>query len=187
MANRITLAALGALAATPALAAEGPFFTMQNPLFNVTVGFVLFVALLLYLKVPKLISGMLQKRADGIRAELEEARSLREEAQSILASYERKQGEVRDQAERIVKHAREEAELAAEQARKDLKESIARRLAAAEEQIESAKTAAVREVRDTAAQVATAAAGEVIAKTMKATDANKLIDQSIKEAEARLH
>ena len=186
--NKLTSGLLLALAANPALAAEeGPFFTIKNPLFNVTIGFILFVALLLFLKVPKLIGGMLEKRAEGIRDELNEARSLREEAQTILASYERKQKEVKDQAERIISHAKEEANIAADQARVDLEASSARRLAAAEDQSTSAKDAAVKEVRDTAISVAIGAAGDVIAKGLGAADGNKLIDAAIKEAEAKLH
>ncbi len=174
--------------ASPALASEeGPFFSMQNPPFMVLVGFLLFVALVLFLKVPKLLGGMLEKRAEGIRGELDEARALREEAQSLLASYERKQKEVKEQAERIVAHAKEEAGLAAEQAREDLKASIARRLAAAEEQIASARENAVKEVRDAAVAVAVGAASDVIASKLGATEANKLIDAAIKDAQARLH
>ena len=189
MLKRLSFAALAALATAPALAApeEGPFFSMQNPMFNVTIGFILFIALLLFLKVPKLIGGMLKKRADGIRSELDEARKLREEAQTILASYERKQKEVKEQAENIVTHAKKEAALAAEQAKAELEASISRRLAAAEEQIDSAQAAAVRDVRDTAIQVAVGAAGDVIAKSLTAADGNKLIEAAIKEAEAKLH
>jgi hypothetical protein len=67
-----------------------------------------------------MIGGMLDKRADGIKSELDEARALREEAQTLLASYERKQREVAEQSERIVAQARTDAESAAEAAKADL-------------------------------------------------------------------
>ncbi|MDA7744083.1 ATP F0F1 synthase subunit B, partial [bacterium] len=86
------------LMASPALAASGPFFSLYNTNFVVTVAFIGFVALVLYLGVPKMLGKMLDARADGIRAELEEARSLREEAKALLASYEKKQAEVQAQA-----------------------------------------------------------------------------------------
>lgn len=181
----ITVSAM--LAASPALAATGPFFSLGNTNFIVLLAFLLFVGVLVYLKVPKILAGLLDKRADGIRAELDEARGIREEAQSLLASYERKQREVAEQSQRIVEHARNEAELAAEQAKKDLEVSLARRLQAAEEQIASAQAAALREVRDQAVNVAVAAAREVIAKQLTAEDADKLIDGSIGEVEAKLH
>ncbi len=185
----LTFTALAALAAGPALAAPGggAFFSMQNPTFNVALGFILFVSLLLFLKVPRLIRGMLSKRAEGIRGDLDEARALREEAQALLSSYERKQKEVQTKAEEIVAHARKEAELASRQANADLEASIARRLAAAEEQIQSAQAAAIREVRDSAVQVAIAAAGDVIAASMTASQGDRLIDEAIEEAGARLH
>ncbi len=181
------LTVLFALAASPALANEGPFFTLKNPEFVVVIGFVLFLALLAYLKVPGLIGGMLDKRAEAIKSDLEEAKALREEAQTILASYERKQKEVQEQADRIVEAARAEAELVAKQAQEDLKASIARRLAAADEQIASAQASAVKEVRDTAIAIAVAAAEEVIAKKLTAADANALIEDSIKDVAAKLH
>ncbi len=182
------LAMLFAFAASPALAEEGgSFFTFAKPEFVVLVGFLLFIGLILYLKVPGLLGGMLDKRAEGIRAELDEAKSLREEAQSVLAGFERKQKEVAEQAERIVEHAKMEAAEAGEKAREELKASIARRLAAAEDQIASAEAAAVKEVRDTAVQVAISAARDVIGKSMSASDGNKLIDEAIATVGAKLH
>ena len=181
------LAILLALVATPAMAASGPFFTLRNTDFVVTVSFLLFVGVLVYFKVPALIGGLLDKRAAGIKSDLDEARALHDEARSILASYERKHKEVQEQADRIVETAKREAVAAAEQAKADLKASITRRLAAAEDQIASAEAAAVREVRDRAVSIAVAAAGELIASKMSATEKNKLIDTSIGEVESRLH
>lgn len=181
------LALLLALTASPAFAASGPFLSLGNTDFVVLIAFLLFLAVLVYFKVPGKVGEMLDKRADGISSELEEARALREEAQTILASYERKQEEVKEQAERIVAHAKAEAENAAAQAKEDLKSSIARRLQAAEDQIASAEAAAVKEVRDRAVSVAVAAAGDVIAKNMSAADSNQLIDAAIKDVEAKLH
>ena len=175
------------LAASPALAADGPFVSLGNTNFVVLISFLLFLGVLVYFKVPGFLGGMLDKRADGIRNELNEARKLREEAQSVLASYERKQKEVAEQAERIVEHAKEEARLAAEQAKEDLKVSIARRLAAAKDQIASAEASAVKEVRDQAIAIAVGAARDVIAKQMTAADGNKLIDEAIDVVQAKLH
>lgn len=173
--------------ATPAFAASGPFFSLANTDFVVLLAFILFILVLIKFKVPGLLAGMLDKRAEGIQSELDEARALREEAQTILASYERKQKEVQEQAERIVAQAKTDAEAAAEQAKEDLKTSIARRLAAAEDQIESAQASAVKEVRDQAIVIAVGAANEVIAKGMTAADGNKLIDAAIAEVDAKLH
>lgn len=174
-------------AASPALAASGPFVSLHNTNFVVLLAFILFIAVLVYLKIPGMLGGALDKRADGIRSDLDEARALREEAQTILGTYERKQREVQDQADRIIAAARADAVTAAEQAKAELQKSIARRLAAAEDQIASAQTAAVRDVRDRAIVIAVAAAKEVIAKQMTAARANSLIDSAIAEVDAKLH
>jgi F-type H+-transporting ATPase subunit b len=181
------LSLLLALVASPALAASGPFFSLHNTNFVVLLGFIAFVALLVYMKVPGKITGMLDARAVAIKAEIDEARALREEAKSILATYERRQKEVQDQAERIVSSAREEALAAAKQAKEELKRSIARRLAAATDQIASAEASAIRQVREQAVSVAVAAAGDVLARQMTADAASESIDAAIAQVEARMH
>lgn len=182
------VAALGTVVTTgPALAATGPFVSLGNTDFVVLLAFLLFVGVLIYLKLPGMIGDILDRRAQGIRAELDEARALREEAQTVLASYERKQKEVQEQAGRIIAAAREDAQLAAEQAKEDLRQSIVRRLAAAEDQIASAEASAIKEVRDRAISIAVAAANQVLAKQMTTAKGNSLIDEAIDEVEAKLH
>ena len=173
--------------ASPAFAASGPFISLKNTNFIVLLAFLLFIGVLFYFKVPTLIAGLLDKRADTIRSELSEARTLREEAQSILASLERRQKEVQKQAERIVDAARQDAEVEAAAAKEALLATVERRLAAAQEQIASAQAAAERDVRDQAIKVAIAAAQSVLSAQMTAASANKLIDKAISEVEAKLH
>jgi len=182
---RIILATV--LAATPALAATGPFFSLGNTNFVVLLAFILFVGILLYAKVPGRLTSLLDARAVQIRADLDEAKALREEAQTILASYERKQKDVQAQADRIVATAKEEAMAAAAEAKEELKASITRRLAAAEDRIASAETAALRAVREQAVSVAVAAAGDLLAKQMTAEGAGAMIEASIKQVGERLH
>jgi F-type H+-transporting ATPase subunit b len=181
------LSILFAVLASPALAAEGPFFSLRNSEFVVLVAFIAFIGLLVYMKVPAKLTGMLDARAVTIKAELDEARALREEAKSILATYERRQKEVQELADRIVSTARDEALAAAAQAKADLKASIARRLASATEQIASAEAGAIRQVREQAVSVAVAAAGDVLSRQMTAEAASSSIDAAIAQVEARLH
>lgn len=176
------------LSAGPALAAGGePAISLHNTHFVVLLAFLVFVGILIYFRVPGMLAAALDKRAETIRKELEEARALREEAQKLVASYERKQREVQDQADRIVAAARKDAELAAELAHADLQKSITRRIAAAEDQIASAQAAAICEVRDRAIAIAVAAAGDVLASQMTAARGNQLIDDAIAEVGAKLH
>ena len=181
------LAMLLTLIASPALAADKPFFSLANTDFVVLLGFLTFVGILVYFKVPGKLAGMLDARAVTIKAELDEARSLREEAKSILATYERRQKEVQEQADRIVASARDDAMAAAAQAKADLKASIARRLAAATDQIASAEAAAIRQVREQAVSVAIAAAGDLLAKQMTAEAATASIDDAIVQVADRMH
>jgi F-type H+-transporting ATPase subunit b len=181
------LIALLTVTATPALAAGDVFFSLHNTDFVVLIAFIVFVGVLLYAKVPAKIATLLDARAAQIKAELDEARALREEARAILASYDKKQKEVQEQSERIIASAKEEAQAAAAKAKDDLKASIARRLAAAVDQIASAEAKAISAVRERAVQVAVAAAGDVLAGQMTADAASGSIDAAIAQVDARLH
>jgi F-type H+-transporting ATPase subunit b len=178
-----------ALAAAPAVAATGdyPWVSLRNTDFVVLIAFAIFAGILVYFKVPGMLAGMLDKRADTIRNELDEARALREEAQTLLAEFERKQKDVQDEAQRIVAQAKSDAEASAAQAKKDLAQTIERRMKAAEDQIASAEESAVREVRDRAVQVAIAAAADVIARQLGPDESAELIDRSLEVVDARLH
>lgn len=175
--------------ASPVLAAGGdyPWYSLNDTNFVVLIAFVAFIGVLIYFKVPKIVGGLLDQRAETIKAEIDEARALREEAQTLLASFERKHKEVEGHVEGIIAHAKKESELAAEAAKEDLKDSIARRLQAAEDQIQSAEDSAVREVKDKAVAVAIAAARDVISNGISAGDAGTLIDNAIDEVGAKLH
>lgn len=189
MTRALSLIAL--LAASPAAAAsKNPFslefYKLSNTDFIVTLAFLLFIGVLVYFKVPSLVAGLLDKRAAGIQAELDEARALREEAESILAEFESRQREVGDHAERITAAAREGAAEAAEQARKDLAVAIERRIQAAQDQIASAEQRAVKQVREEAVRIAVSVAGQVIAEGMSADRAGEMIDEAIATVEAKL-
>jgi len=174
-------------AASPAWAAEGAFFSLSNTDFVVLIAFLLFLGVLVYYKVPGLLGRKLDERAEGIKSELDEARAIREEAQSLLADFERKQKDVQAQADRIVAQAKDEANEAAKEAKEDIAKSVERRMQAAEDQLASAEARAVRDIRDQAVSVAVAAARDVIAKQMTTEDRNASIDAAIDEVEAKLH
>lgn len=160
---------------------------LNNTDIVVAIAFVVFIGILLYVGVPKIVGGILDDRAAKIKADIDEARELREEAQSLLASFERKQKEVQAQADKIVASAKAEAEAAAEKAKEDLKTSIARRMQAAEDQIASAESSAVKAVQTEAVSVAIAAAQDVISKNLSAKDQGSLIDDAIAEVSSKLH
>jgi F-type H+-transporting ATPase subunit b len=186
MMTRLAILAL-TLAVTPAFAAEGPFISLRNTNFVVLLAFLVFIGILVWKQVPALLGGMLDKRAAQIKADLDEARALRDEAKALLSSYEKKQKDVAEQSERIIATAKAEAEAAANAARADLAQSITRRLAAAGEQIAQAEAAAIAQVRHQAISVAVAAAGEVLASQNTVARAKASIDEAISVVEAKFH
>ena len=160
---------------------------LQEPELWVGVGFVMVVALLLYVGAPKLVGGMLDARSAAIRAELEEARRLREEAQALLEGYQSKAASAEKEAETIVVEARAEAERFAAESRATLKTLIERRAQSAQEKIAQAEAAALAEIRTLAADAATAAAQKLILARLDEKRAGALIAESIKALPTKLN
>ncbi len=160
---------------------------LSTPEFWVAVSFFGFVALIVYFKVPGMVLKALDDRADAIRRELDEARRLREEAQALLADYERKARNAAKEADEIIQLARQQAETLAAETRESLKDSLARRTKLAQDKIARAEEQALGEVRATAATAAIAAAQQIIAARMTPAASKKLVDQSIKNLKAKLN
>ena len=158
----------------------------SNPEFWVAVAFVIFVTVIVYLGYRRIVDG-LDGRAERIKNELEEARSLREEAQALLASYQRKQRDALKEAEGIVEHAKEEAERTSAEAEAKLQETIKRRTEMAMDKISRAEAQALQDVRNTAVDVAVEAARSLIEKNLDETKAAALVEDSIAGIEKKLH
>ncbi len=148
--------------------------------FWVAVAFVLFVALIAK-RGYKFITEGLDKRAGRIKTELDEAVRLREEAQALLAGYQRKQRDAVRDAEEIVERAKREAARIAEQAEEDLAAALERRTRVAEVKISQAEAQALAEVRNQAVDMALAATRRLMAENLDQSRAEVLIDEAIAE------
>lgn len=155
--------------------------------FWTTVALIVFLAVIVWQKVPAMITRSLDDRAEKIRDELNEARRLREEAQSLLADYQRRRQEAEGEADAIVRDAREEAERLTAETNRALEEMIVRRTRAAEDKIAQAETQAVAEVRARAADIAILAAEKVLASKIKGPVAEELTSRSIDQVKAHLN
>jgi F-type H+-transporting ATPase subunit b len=152
----------------------------------VAVAFVLLVVLVWKPAQKALLSG-LDARAARIEKELNEAARLREEAQALLAQYQRKHRDAVKEAEDIVAHAREEADRLAQQAARDLDASLKRREDLAMQRIAQAEQQATADVRAAAVDVAIAATERLLKDRLDGAKGDALIDQAIKDLPAKLH
>lgn len=160
----------------------------MSPEFWVAVAFVLLIGVLLYFGTHKAILTALDQRAQGIKAELDEARRLKDEARALLAEYERKKGEAEREAAGIIEGAKAEAERLAIEAKTKSEEFLARRTKLAETKIAQAEAQAVADVRNAATEAAVAAAERVLADTVKGSKlAEDLISKGIAEVKAKLN
>jgi F-type H+-transporting ATPase subunit b len=155
--------------------------------FFAFVGLVLFLALIVYLKVPGMMAKSLDDRADQIRNELAEAKRLREEAQHLLAEYQRKRKEAEADAANIVAAAEREAEMLTAEANKKTEEFVANRTAVSEQKIKQAEADAMKAVRSAAVDLAIAAAETVLAKKADAKVQSELFGTAVGEVKSRLN
>ena len=157
-----------------------------DPTLWVGLAFVLTVALIAK-PIWRGVSGSLDERADKIRDQIEEARKLREEAQTLLADYQRKQHDALSEAENIVAQAGEEADRMKAEAAEHLEQAIERRKAQALDRIAQSEAQAIASVRDTAVDVAVAAAEQLIKDRVSGDRQAALVDAAIKELPSQLN
>ena len=160
---------------------------IKEPEFWVAVAFVLFIGVIVYVGAHKKIIETLDHRSARIKAELDEARRLRDEAGKLLAEYQRKQREAEREAEAIVADATAEAERVAAEARVKMEEFVARRTKLAETKISQAEAQALADVRAAAADAAVSAAEKILRDTAKGKIADDLIAQGIADVKAKLN
>jgi F-type H+-transporting ATPase subunit b len=155
--------------------------------FWVAVGFFLFIGVLVYYGVPQMMIDAIDKRAARIKAELDEARRLREEAEALLAEYQRKRQAADAEAEEIIAGARAEAERVAAEAKTRMEEFVARRSQVAQAKIAQAETQALADVRAAAAEAAVAAAEKILSQTATGEVADRLVSQGVRDVKAKLN
>ncbi len=155
--------------------------------FWALVGLIIFLGIIAYVKVPAMIAGALDKRADQIRNELEEAKKLREEAQQLLAEYQRKRKEAESEAESILSAAEREATLLRADAKAKTEEYVTRRTAMAEQKIRQAEADAINEVRASAVDLAIVAAERLIAAKVDSKASGELFKSSLGELKTQLN
>ncbi len=151
------------------------------------IGLLLFIGLIVYLKVPGMLAKSLDKRAEEITEQLADAKRLREEAQHLLAEYQRKRKEAEEEAESIVASAKREADALAAEAKQKTEEYVTRRNALAETKIKQAEDDAISAVRAAAVDLAVSAAQSVIADKADSKSQSALFKSAVEEVKTRLN
>ena len=153
----------------------------------VALAFLVFLGLLGYIGVHKMLVKSLDERAGRIRAELDEARRLKEEAAALLAEYRRKHEQAEGEAQEIVAGARAEAERLAVEAKAKIEDFVARRTQMAQTKIAQAEAQALADVRGAAAEAAVAAAEKILSEETKGKLAAELIAKGIDDVRKKLN
>lgn len=160
---------------------------LESDSFWDLVGLILFFVVVFAVGAPRMVLKALDARTDRIRNELDEARKSREEAQALLAEYQRKRREAEAEANAIVEEARREAQRMSEEANLKLREMVERRTKAAEDKIAQAEAQALAEIRGRASDLAVAAATRILSDKLSGDASQRMIDDSIATVRERLH
>lgn len=155
--------------------------------FWVAVAFVIFLGILIYVGVPKMLLNALDARGKRVQAELDEARRLKEEAQKLLAEYKAKQRQADEEAAAIIEGAKAEAERTAAESKTKMEEFVARRTKMAETKIAQAEAQAVADVRAAAAEAAVSAAEKILTESVKGQVADDLLARGIGDVKTKLN
>ena len=155
--------------------------------FWVAIGFLVFLGVLFYVGVHRTVGKALDDRAGRIKAELDDARKLRDEAAGLLAEYQRKRQQAEGEAQEIVSGAKAEAERLAVEAKARIEEFVSRRTKMAETKIAQAEAQAAADVRAAAAEAAVAAAETILRQETKGDLANRLIARGIEDVGKKLN
>jgi F-type H+-transporting ATPase subunit b len=160
---------------------------LMDPEFWVTLAFIVFVLGLGYIGVHKMVAKALDERAGRIKADLDEARRLKDDAAKLLADYQRRRQEAEGEAQEIIAGAKAEAERLAIEAKAKIEEFVARRTKMAETKIAQAEAQATADVRAAAADAAVAAAARILTQQTKGELANELIAKGIEDVRKKLN
>ena len=155
--------------------------------FWAMIALFIFLGVVVYMKVPGMIAKALDERAAKIRNELDEAQKLRQEAQQLLAEFQKKRKEAEKEAADMVAAAKRESDLIIEDAHKKTEEYVARRAALAEQKIGQAERDAVNEVRSIAVDVATEAARKLLAGKLDEKTSAELFRDSLTAVQSKLN
>ncbi|MEO1042924.1 MAG: F0F1 ATP synthase subunit B [Pseudomonadota bacterium] len=189
MRQLMSSAAVFALVSGSALAADakdGGNILLDTNLW-VLVGFVIVVAILVSQGVGKTIGSAVSNRAKTIQEQLDEARSLREDAQKLLADYQKRQRDAESEAEAIIAQAKADAKAMTADAKAKMEEQVARRTEAAQERIARAEAQALAEVRAQTGDLAIEAARGIIKARTDASAQKALLDRAITDIRGKLN
>ena len=159
----------------------------SEPEFWVAVAFVILMGVFAYFGVHRTVLRTLDHRSERIKAELDDARRLKEEAAKLLAEYEARRASAEREAEEIIANARADAERIAAEARTKMEDFVARRTKTAESKIALAEAQALADVRAAAADAAVAAASSILSQSVKGPLADELLAKGIAEVRAKLN
>ena len=159
----------------------------EDPETWVAIAFIILMGVFVYMGVHRTMLTALDHRAARIKAELDDARKLKDEAAKVLAEYKTRRASAEREAEDIIANAKAEAERIAADAKTKMEDFVARRTKSAESKIAMAEAQALADVRAAAADAAVSAASTILSQSVKGTVADDLLTKGIAEVRAKLN
>lgn len=159
----------------------------NDPATWVSLAVTVFFILIIWKKIPAIFAKLLDDRSKAIEEQLDNAKSLREEAAALLAKYQRDQKEAEKQAVEMMENAKAEVKLMIADSKAHMEEIAVRRGEVATQKIAQAEAAAIKDIRSLTVSVAISAARDLISENLKDADHDALIKASTDQLDAKIH
>ena len=147
----------------------------------VFIAFIIFISITIYLKVPNMVTKLLDEQINKIRNDLDDARKLKEDANSLLAEYERKIESANKEAENIINQAKKNSKVYEENSNKKIEEFISRSEKQSIEKIQQAQKSAINKINEEIINKSVEAAEKIISRNMNDQNNNKLFESSVNQ------
>ena len=164
-----------------------PLVSLNNTNFVVTIAFLAFIGIVLYLKVPTKVNGLLDDRSTTIREEIEGATKILEESKSLLAELEREHKQNIEKAQKIISDAETEAKRMLSDSKKEIRHSVERKVKLAEEQIKATEASVIKSIKDRAIDNSVILAEQQLSVRATSKENNLIIEKSIEQIKKSLN
>ena len=167
--------------------ADIPLISLNNTNFVVTIAFFAFIGIVLYLKVPAKVNGLLDDRSTTIKEEIEGANKILEESKSLLAELEREHKQNIEKAQKIISDAETEAKRMISDSKKEIRHSVERKVKLAEEQIKATEASVIKSIKDRAIDNSVLLAEQQLSIQATSKANNLIIEKSIEQIKKSLN
>jgi F-type H+-transporting ATPase subunit b len=154
--------------------------------FWVGVSFILFFAVLIYLKIPQKINEILNNLIANIKNEIDESEKLRAEAKTILENSQIKLESAQKESKKIINQAKKESENLIIEMNDKFHKSSEIKKNLTKNKISQMKESALKEIKDNSIRLAVDSVKKIISNSIDKSKLDNLFEKNLEESKIAL-